>query len=1275
MTLIGRLWIFSLLVIALVLRTGNASALEAISVSPDQGRIEITTLGALYEGRGDSLQIETAASADGTAGRLSVRATTPGTNPSWMVFALYNPTDTAIERWIAASRYTVIGSGIVWPDLDARRIEAVTPSMGFMPERINSERADLFRITLEPGQTITYVAELSSERYARIYLWKPLDYELKVRERQLFNGVMLGLTALLAIFLTAIFAANHKVIFPAAALVAWCVLGYLCVDFGFFHKLFQLKAENNAVYRAACEAAMAASLVIFLYFFLRISLWHGLARMLFSVWIVAQLALVAVAVIDPRLASTFARMSFAAIGGIGMLVTLFLALRGQDRALSLIPTWILLLVWAFGAAVTLTGQLSGDMVVSGLVAGLVLIVLLIGFTVTQFAFRSLEPLYGSAPSELQLRSVAVEAAGAGVWEWSARRDEVKVSGNVEAALGLNPGELNTKVEDFCHHIHPADRERFRLSLVANEERNDGHMQCVFRLRHADNSYRWYEVEASSIPSSDGRTVKSVGLLRDVTDTKRAQERLLTDAVKCSLTGLPNRQILSDRLAIAMQRARTEMQIRPTVMFVDIDKFKTVNSSYGVVVGDSFLLTVARRLQRHLEPEDTIARAGGDRFALLLMKERSAADLAALAERIRRSLRSPIKLAGQDIVLTGSVGIAIFDGQQANEQDLLREAETAMYQAKRSGADRIEIFRPEMRGQADDRTLMEVEIRKAIEKNQITVLYQPIVYMPKEELAGFEAVVRWEHPKQGLLNPFGYLQWDGASELLHKTLQVALTRALKDCAFWQKELPRAEKALFVNLNLPAGVTLGQELAQDIRQSLSRQSVAKGSLKIGVAECLVMENPEKATESLEWLRSAGAELILDGFCSGYSSLLYLGRLPFEAVRIDRALLAAGGTDASGNGMLRAVTALTHELGRKVVVDSVETDEDVSYLRSIDCEYGQGFYYGDPISEREVLQLLKLVRKSERRMQPRGFFRTSPRKKSNGDVAPEKTTPHQRVPEAAAAAGAEPIIMRPPVPGGGADGKTSMPVEPKTVPIRNHPHPNGSRRGQSRQNGPPPEPPAFQGSFPPAPPVPMPEVLATPSASPLRDPVAPALQAPLSAAPPPVLPSGNGYQPPDLQQDLAASLSSLPHLPLSPQADLSGPPAFAVAGGPTAPPQPHPMDAFASAPAVPGLPETSQEHTAAEPAPPVLPMATAPQPGMPPPMPEGAVPPTRPSPPGPKAAPKPVARPAPRAVPNFDKLPPNIAASLQRLAGGTPPSQPLKRAASSSGSGGSSASGAAE
>lgn len=970
--------------IAIISTAGEATALEPIVVKPDQDRIEITTRGVFFDNRGDSLQIETAPSSDGVVGRMSVRAQTNGTNPNWIVFALTNPSDKDIERWVTSDRYRIVGSGAVWPDLDASRIEAVTPSIGYLPERIKSDRADVFRVTLEPGQTITFVAELSTERFSRIFLWKPLAYELKVRERQLFNGIMLGLTGLLAIFLTVIFAANHKAIFPSAALVGWCVLAYLCIDFGFFHKLFNLRPEDNAVYRAAAEASMAASLVIFLHTFLRLGLAHGILRMLLGVWILAQLALVAVAVVDPRLASTFARLSFVLIGGVGAIVTLFLAVRGQDRALSLIPTWLLFLVWVFALSMTLTGRLTGEVVVAGLVAGLVLIVVLIGFTVTQFAFRSMEPIYGAAPTELQLRSLAVDGAGAATWEWNARRDEVKVSPVVEASLGLNGGDLSCKVEDFSRHVHPADRERFRLTLWSVQERSGGRIHIDFRLRHADNSYRWFELEAASVETAERRNVRCVGLLRDITDSKRARERLLQDAVNCSLTGLPNRELFLDRLGVATRRAAAEDGVRPTVIVIDIDKFKSVNSSYGIVVGDTLLLTIARRLQRHLGDQDTLSRIGGDQFAILLMGHQDARELAGLAERIRRSLRSQITIAGQAITLTGSLGIAVYDGVQETHLDLLKEAELAMYRAKRSGADRIEIFRPEMRGEQDNRVQIESELRRAIDEDQIKVLFQPIVYLPTEELAGFEALVRWEHPTKGLLNPASFIPVAEESDLIVKLGSHVLIKAAETASFWHKELPRndGDGPLFVSVNISSRQLLQQDLIQEVRHIIGGSVIPKGALRLEVTESLMMENPEKAIELLEQLRGAGAEIAIDDFGTGYSSLSYLQRFPFDTIKIDKMLVqSTSEDDGAGSAIVRSVVALAHELGKKVVAEGVEQPDDVSFLRSINCEYAQGFYYGEAMPQSEVLQLLRIIRKSESRLEARGFFRTK--------AKPKKTT----------------------------------------------------------------------------------------------------------------------------------------------------------------------------------------------------------------------------------------------------------------------------------------------
>ena len=974
------------LLVALVVGAGTAHAIDAIPIKPDQDKLDVTALGELYEGRGDRLQIETAPGPDGYVGRMAVQASTPGTNPSWLVFALSNPTGERVTRWLVAPRYSLMGSRVFWPDLDSGRIEAVTPSLGFRPERLASDRADMFRVSLDPGQTITFAAELDSSQVPRLLLWDPDAYQSKQQDRMLFQGVLLGITGLLAIFLTAIFAANHRAIFPATALVVWAALAYFCVDFGFWNKLFPVGVERTALYRAASEAGLAATLVLFLYTFLRIGLWHGWIRTLFWGWIAAQFALVILAVIDPRLASGLARASAVGIAAIGSGLIAYLALRGQDRALALIPSWLLLLVWLFGATLIVLGKLSGDLVISGLVAGLVLILVLLGFTVTQFAFRSGAAAPLGPVSHTQLKSLAVDGSGAAVWQWNAGKDQISVAPEIEEALGLEPGSLTTTVEGFLQQLHSADRERFRLMLWSLQDKQGGDFQTDFRLHRHDGTYLWYELRARAAPSDNARLLRCVGLMRDVTSHKRSQERLLHDAVHDNLTGLPNRELFIDRLAGALTRAREAQGNRPTVMFIDIDRFKNVNKSFGLAIGDSMLLTLARRLARHLSSQDTLCRLGGDQFAILVISETDARQVAMLAERVRRALRTPMKISGKEIVLTASIGIVVHDGGQATAQDMLREAEIAMFGAKRAGSDRIEIFNPSMRGEDESRLPLESDLRKAIERRQIAVLYQPITRLASNQLAGFEALLRWDHPTRGRLGAEDFIPMAEETGLITELGSYVLGQALEQAARWQKVLPRDRDPLFVSVNVSSRQLFRQDLVQEIRLLLAREAVPKGTLKLEITESLVMENPERAVEILTWLKNFGAGLALDDFGTGYSSLSYLHRFPCDTIKVDKSLVRDSGVDGSTPLILKSIIALAHELGKEVVAEGVETANDAAYLRSIGCEFGQGFYYGEPMSAKDVGQLLAMLanhRKQKQRSTPQG--NAAP---GGGELAPQST-----------------------------------------------------------------------------------------------------------------------------------------------------------------------------------------------------------------------------------------------------------------------------------------------
>jgi diguanylate cyclase (GGDEF)-like protein len=958
-----------------------AHAVDAIIVKPEQEIIDITALGELYEGRGDRLQIETAPGRDGYVGRMAVQATTAGTNPGWLVFALTNPTNERITRWLVAPRYTLANSRVASPELDAARIATITPSLGFRPERMKSDRADMFRLNLEPGQTVTFAAEMASRQVPGLMLWDPEVYQAKQQDRMLFNGVLLGITGLLAIFLTAIFAANHRAIFPATALVAWAVLAYFCVDFGYWSKLFPVDAEHVAVYRAAAEAGVAASLVLFLYAFLRIGLWHGWIKTLFWCWIAAQFALVVLAIIDPRLASGLARGSMVGIAAIGTCLIAFLALRGQDRALLLIPSWMLLLVWLFGAAMIVLGKLSGDVVLTGLLAGLVLILVLLGFTVTQFAFRSTGgPLQLGPVSQVQIKSLAVDGSGAAVWQWNAAKDHITVDPEIEEALGTPPGTLDTTVDHFLQHMHAADRERFRLMLWSLQENQGGDLQTEFRLKRQDGTYIWYELRARAASSDNTRVLRCVGLMRDVTSLKRSHERLMHDAVHDSLTSLPNRELFMDRLQGAITRAREGKANRPTVMFIDIDRFKNVNKSFGLAVGDSMLLTLGRRLSRHLNPQDTLARLGSDQFAILMISDPDARQVATLAERVRRALRTPMKIGGKEIVLTASIGIVVDDGVQSAAQDFLREGEIAMLRAKRAGADRIEIFTASMRGEDENRLPLESDLRKALEKRQLAVLYQPITRLASNQLAGFEALIRWDHPTHGQLGPEEFVPIAEEAGFIGELGSYVLGQALEEASRWHKILPRERDPLFVSVNVSSRQLFRQDLVQEIRLILAKEQVPKGTLKLEITESLVMENPERAVEILTWLKTFGASLALDDFGTGYCSLSYLHRFPCDTIKVDKSLVRDSGLNGSTPLILRSIIALSHELGKEVVAEGVETAEDAAYLRSIGCEYAQGFYYGEPMTPKEVEDLLSALANHRKRQQ-----RERSRAASRGHAAP--------------------------------------------------------------------------------------------------------------------------------------------------------------------------------------------------------------------------------------------------------------------------------------------------
>ena len=883
----------------------------------DAAAIDLTAATEVQKTDGDRIQVSTAPGPDGIVRRIEVRAREGNNN--WAVLALTNNSDEQIDRLIVVPHYRMVGSGLFWPDLGLSRIAAITPSTGDRPVRQEGTTADVFRITLDPGTVITLVAELRTDKLPQIYLWEPDAYKDKVNSFTLYYGIVIGIAGLLALFLTILFVVKGSIMFPAAAALGWAVLIYIGIDFGFWGKVFDMSAGAERVWRACGEAILSATLLVFLFAYLNLSRWHVRYAHITIAWLAALAALVAVAVFEPAVAAGIARMSLAGIAVLGLALVIYLSTHGFDRAVLLIPTWLLLVVWTTAAGLAVTGLVTNDIIGPALLGGLVLIVMLIGFTVMQHAFAG--GITHGIVSDVERRALALTGAGDLIWDWDVSADKVFTSPETEHMLGLKRGTLEGPAATWLEVLHPLDRDRFRASLDGVVEQRRGRLTQDFRLRTVDGHYLWFALKARPVVGSDGEVVRLVGTLTDVTDFKNAEERLLFDAVHDNLTGLPNRELFIDRMEAALGFARAEPQIRPSIVVIDLDRFKQVNNSVGIAVGNSILLTIARRLSRLLKPQDTLSRLAGDQFALIVLSEREPARIVAFAETIRRTLRAPIAFNDREIFLTASIGLALAENHAQRTEEVLKDAELAMYYAKRIGGDRIEIFKPAMRSRKTDRLAMESELRRAIEREEIKVLYQPIVRLEDRAIAGFEALARWDHPKLGRLSPAEFISIAEEIGLIVDLGLFVLDHTARQLAQWQAAT-RSREPVFASVNVSSRQLLRHDLIQDLRSVLGRTALARGTLKLEITESLVMENPEHAAQMLTRIKELGAGLSLDDFGTGHSSLAYLQRFPFDTIKIDQSFVR---TTPRGTRpvILRSIIALAHDLGMEVVAEGAETN----------------------------------------------------------------------------------------------------------------------------------------------------------------------------------------------------------------------------------------------------------------------------------------------------------------------------------------------------------------
>ncbi|MFO0909554.1 MAG: EAL domain-containing protein [Isosphaeraceae bacterium] len=465
---------------------------------------------------------------------------------------------------------------------------------------------------------------------------------------------------------------------------------------------------------------------------------------------------------------------------------------------------------------------------------------------------------------------------------------------------------------------------------------------------AEESQRWFNVRITRFGEADN--VRVVVAHEDITTRKAAEAQLLHEAYHDVLTGLPNRALFSDSLGRAVTRAKRSDDYQFAVLFMDLDGFKVVNDSLGHMAGDHLLMGISRRIEACVRPSDTVARLGGDEFAVLVNDTRDVNDALLLVERIQRELEVPFLLGGHEVFTSASIGIAVSDARYERPVEMLRDADTAMYRAKAMGKAHHVVFDQAMHTSVVHRLKLETDLRRALEREEFWVAYQPIVELANEQIAGFEALVRWNHPERGLVSPGEFIPAAEETGLIIPLDLWVIREACRQLAIWHAEFAHADP-LMLSVNLSSQQFAQSKLLDRLDQIIHDTGVGPEHVKLEVTESVLMGHADSAAAKLRQLKDRGFKLSMDDFGTGYSSLSYLHQFPCNVLKIDRSFVSRIGPRGENSEIVATIIALAHNLGMKVVAEGVETAEQAARLRALHCEYGQGYYFSKPMAASEA------------------------------------------------------------------------------------------------------------------------------------------------------------------------------------------------------------------------------------------------------------------------------------------------------------------------------------
>ena len=552
-------------------------------------------------------------------------------------------------------------------------------------------------------------------------------------------------------------------------------------------------------------------------------------------------------------------------------------------------------------------------------------------------------------------SLAMQASNDGLWDWDLKTNKILYSDRWKEMLGFNDDEISDTADEWLSRVHPEDHDRVRASIDAYLEGTTSNFEIEYRIRHFSDNYLWMMAKGLAIRTSSGKATRFAGSQTDVSERKSNEEQMIYDALHDTLTSIPNRTLLLDRIRQSLVRRKRYPKTSFAIIFIDLDRFRLVNESLGHIHGDELLQLISARLKETIPIGDTVARLGGDEFSILLQDINSVRDVEVIAKDIQNLFSKPFFLGDREVFASASMGIAHSDNDYKTPEEILRDAELAMYRAKRDGKSQSIVFQPQFRQSSLSPIDLDTDLRRALDRDEMELHYQPIISMRDRTISGFEALLRWSHRSRGVISPNEFIPLAEETGLIYDLGQWVLGKACKQIAAWNKS-KKKEDQLEISINLSSRQFSDPNLVEGIVENIEKSGFDAEFLKIEITESALMQNAQRSVSMLNQLKDLNIKVCVDDFGTGYSSLSYLHTFPIDTLKIDRSFVHDMSRNFRNMEIIRTIIMLAHNLKLDVIAEGVETGEQDAQLSALGCQFAQGFYFSRPINSSDAALLIQ-------------------------------------------------------------------------------------------------------------------------------------------------------------------------------------------------------------------------------------------------------------------------------------------------------------------------------